>query len=59
MRAIGWLFLAAGLGMASTAVVGPLLTLGAQRGWAPLALSDLGRHRGYPAVRREPRVPGS
>jgi two-component system, NarL family, sensor kinase len=30
---IGWLFLAAGLGMAVTAVCGPLLTLGAQQGW--------------------------
>jgi two-component system, NarL family, sensor kinase len=30
---IGWLFLAAALGMAVTAVCGPLLTLGAQQGW--------------------------
>jgi two-component system, NarL family, sensor kinase len=38
---IGWLFLAAGLGMASTAVVGPLLTLGAQRVWSEVTLRVL------------------
>jgi two-component system NarL family sensor kinase len=38
---IGWLFLAAGLGMASTAVVGPLLTLGARDGWSQAALRVL------------------
>ena len=38
---IGWLFLAAGLGMASTAVSGPLLALGAQRGWSQGVLRAL------------------
>src|ERR1700689_744460 len=36
-----WLFLAAGLGMASTAVVGPFLTLGAQRDWSQVTLRVL------------------
>ena len=38
---IGWLFLAAGLGMASTAAAGPLLTLGAQRDWSQGSLRVL------------------
>ena len=44
---IGWLFLAAGLGMASTAVAGPLLTLGAQRGWSMVTLRVLATVSSY------------
>jgi two-component system NarL family sensor kinase len=35
---IGWLFLAAGLGMVATAAGGPLLYLGARQGWSQGAL---------------------
>src|ERR1700761_8858111 len=38
---IGWLFLAAGLGMVATAVGGPLLYLGAQQGWSQGAMRSV------------------
>jgi F0F1-type ATP synthase membrane subunit c/vacuolar-type H+-ATPase subunit K len=38
---IGWLFLAAGLGMASTTVAGPFLILGVQRDWSQVTLRVL------------------
>jgi two-component system, NarL family, sensor kinase len=38
---IGWLFLAAGLGMAITAACGPLMNLGTQLGWSQVSLQVL------------------
>lgn len=44
---IGWLFLADGLGHATTAAVVPLLVLGLEAGWSPLQLGRLATLAAY------------